>query len=314
MTWYGNEPNLDWCYLGERGFQEPFFDQTIRAHLQNPLNHQLRRTGISELLSLAQARPMLPLSGMIFHMSRCGSTLITRVLAADPTNLVIAEAPPIDEVLDTGRRSIHDDIRAQWLHAMITAIGQPRSGHERRMFLKFDSWHIHDLPLIRQVFPEVPWIFVYREPIEVIVSHQRLRGMQMAPGQIAPERLGLEASAAQVPFDLDRFCAQVIGNFCRSAAHYVDQFGGKPINYRDYPDTIWRDILPLFAVHPTAEIRELMELELQYHAKHPGHPFAPDSAGKRHAASPAQHQLAAEFAQQPYAQLEEQRLRHSIYR
>ena len=52
----------------------------------------------------------------------------------------------------------------------------------RDYFVKFDSWNTLDLALIRRAFPDVPWIFLYRDPVEVIVSHMRQRGSQMIPG------------------------------------------------------------------------------------------------------------------------------------
>jgi hypothetical protein len=309
VEWRPTGPEVDWCYLGERTFREPFFDHTISAHLRDPYYLTSRkRTSLGELVELARVRPGLPLGGMIFHMSRCGSTLISRILAADPDNLVIAEAPPLDEVLAVSGGSSEDD-RVALLRAMVAALGQQRSGRERRYFLKLDSWHIHELPLIRRAFPDVPWIFVYREPVEVIVSHQRLRGMQMAPGQIPPARLRLDPSAVGPPYNLDLFCARVLGAFCESAAQFVPAYGGLPVNYSQLPDALWTTVLPHFGVRPSPEEREALALELQYHAKYPAHPFQPDAADKLAAASPAQIALADTYVRPAYERLE--RLRHN---
>lgn len=308
VEWRPTGPEVDWCYLGERTFREPFFEHTISAHLRDPYYRTSRkRTSLGELVELAHARPGLPLGGMIFHMSRCGSTLVSRVLAADPANLVLAEAPPLDELLVVSGGSPEDE-RAALLRAMVAALGQPRSGGERRCFLKLDSWHIHELPLFRRAFPDVPWIFVYREPVEVMVSHQRLRGMQMVPGQIPPARLRLDPSAAGPPFNLDLYCARVLGAFCASAAQYVPAYGGLSINYSQLPDALWTTVLPRFGLQVTAEEREALALELQYHAKYPAHPFQPDSADKRGCASPEQIALADAHVGPAYAELE--RLRH----
>jgi hypothetical protein len=264
-------------------------------------------TGIDVLEQLHRARPGLPLGGLIFHMSRCGSTLISRVLAANPDYVMLSEPPPLDEVLATGLRGASEEQRIGWLRAMVSALTQPRTGREKRAFIKMDSWHILDLPLIRRAFPETPWIFVYRNPVEVLVSHKRLRGGQMAPGHLPPQRLGLDQAAAQLPFDLDRFCARVIGNFCGAAARYAASDGGLLVNYDQFPGAIWSKILPNFGVYPTDEEREVMELELMYHAKQPAHPFNPDSEAKRRAAPPEFHTLAEQYVLPAYSHLEDLR-------
>lgn len=311
VSWRGGGPEIDWCYLGERVFREPFFEDTIRAHLRDPINAQsLRHTGMDQLLGLD--RPRLPLGGLIFHMSRCGSTLVSRALAADPAHLVISEAPPIDELLDTARRGASEEQRAEWLRALVGALAEPRSGRERRAFIKLDSWHIHDLPLIRRAFPEVPWLFIYRDPVEVMVSHQRLRGMQMAPGQIAPARLGLDEAAAGPPFNLNRYCARVLAGFCGAAAEHAAEHGGLLVNYEQLPGALWDIVFPHFAAGPDAAARELIELELQYHAKQPAQPFSPDSESKRREASAEIRELAEELVYPPFRRLEALRSSRTI--
>lgn len=305
VQWRGAGPEVDWLFMGERTFREPFFDHTIRSMLRDPYHLSSRRqTSITDLADLGAARPGLPLAGLIFHMSRCGSTLISRLLAVHPEHLVISEAPPIDEVLDTIRQNVPEETRIAWLRGMVAALGQQRTGHEQRMFIKLDSWHIHDLPLIRRAFPHTPWIFIYRDPVEVIVSHQRLRGSQMAPGQIAPMRLGLEDSAIQVPFNLDQFCARVIGRFCEAAALAIPTYDGLPVNYRHFPEAIWSTVMPHFGVRLNEARIEEMALELQYHAKQPAHPFVPDSQAKQQAVSATTRELADRYIAPAYAKLE----------
>lgn len=60
-----------------------------------------------------------------------------------------------------------------------------------RLFIKFDCFHVFELPLITEAFPEVPWVFVYRDPVEVLVSHQRDRAGQLIPGVCDPRPFGI---------------------------------------------------------------------------------------------------------------------------
>jgi hypothetical protein len=78
---------------------------------------------------------------------------------------------------------------------MVAALGQARAG-ESRLFLKLDCWHVRDLPLFRRAFPDTPWVFLYREPVEVLVSHLRRRGVQMIPELVPSARLGLDTPTA----------------------------------------------------------------------------------------------------------------------
>src|SRR5215208_1425097 len=91
---------VDWCYPGERRFTDPFFDQTVEQCLRHPFNLLFRhQTPIETLGQRHESHPGLPPAGFIFHLSRCGSTLITQMLAALAKNVVISEAAPIDSVL-----------------------------------------------------------------------------------------------------------------------------------------------------------------------------------------------------------------------
>ena len=173
VYWEQNAAFVDWGYVGNERFAEPFFSETIERCLLNPpICSSDTRRPIETLAEWREASPGLPPKGFIFHMSRCGSTLVAQMLAALPRTIVISEAGPIDSVLRANFRdpSLTDDRRAAWLQWMVSALGQPRTGEEKNFFIKFDCWDTMELGLIEQAFPDVPWIFLYRNPVEVMVS------------------------------------------------------------------------------------------------------------------------------------------------
>src|SRR5258708_4780469 len=93
-------PMVDWCHLGTTLLTDPFFVETIEHSFRRPFNLVFRHQTPIEVLGEWQAvQPGLPPNGFIFHMSRCGSTLISQMLAALSQNVVISEAGPIDYVL-----------------------------------------------------------------------------------------------------------------------------------------------------------------------------------------------------------------------
>ena len=168
-------------------------------------------------------------------MSRSGSTLVSRLLAALPTNIVISEARPLDSVLRAHHydATVSEDQRIAWLRWMVSALAQQRVGDEKYFFIKFDAWHTLELPLIRRAFPDVPWVFVYRDPVEVLVSQLDHRGAHMVPGVIAPSLFGIDPSTVTT-IEPEEYCARVLAALCQAAVEYHAN-GGLLVNYRQLP-------------------------------------------------------------------------------
>lgn len=309
LYWQGVQAMVDWCFMDERRFAEPFFEQTIGACLRNPFEVIFRHQTPIELLGeLYHERPGIAPSGFIFHMSRCGSTLLAQSFASLPQAVVLSEPGPVEHVLRANRRNpaVSDEQRVEWLRWMIGALGQPRAGGERHLFVKFDSWHTLDLPLIARAFPNVPWIFVYRNPVEVMVSHQRQPGAQMVPGMILPMLEVLGPEAMQEP--LAGYCARVLHHICAAALRYRTLGAARLINYAQLPDAIAAEIAPFFGVGLDAEARAAVQRVAAVHAKQPKQPFVVDTDDKRNAANPELRAFAAQWVDPLYRQLEALRL------
>jgi len=269
-------PVVSWRWFGRRRLAEPFYAGDLMRAGHRPLN---RLVGLRTPLPGPDDRPARPPDGLVFHMSRCGSTLAARMLAAAPGHAVISEAAPIDAVL---RLRIDDEAKVPVLRSMVDALGQVRDG-ERRLFLKLDCWHVRDLPLFRRAFPDAPWVFLYREPVEVLVSHLRRRGVQMIPELVAPARLGLDMPA--VP-DAD-YCARVLAALCEAAARHYPAGGGRLVDYRQLPEALFTQVLPHFGVTASAAEVQAMRAATARDAKAPEQAFAPDVQSKQAAATPA---------------------------
>ncbi len=296
---------VDWCYLGDERFTDPFFDQTIERTLRKPFPLLFRQqTPIDVLSQVAEADPGVRPTGFIFHMSRCGSTLVSQMLAALPQNIVISEAGPIDSVLRAGWRDprITDDMRIAWLKGLLSAYGRKRDGRERYLYIKFDSWHTLCLDLVRRAFPDVPWIFLYRNPIEVMASHRRMPGAQMVPGNLHPAFLGLDyAVLSGMP--LDEYCARVLQRIGESALTHLDG-AARVYNYSQLPDVVSSDVLGHFGVQYASEEIARMREAAQFDAKNPSLLFADDTAAKKREATVEMRQLAEERLMPMYGKLE----------
>jgi Sulfotransferase family len=282
---------VDWCYLGRARFIHPFFDITVQKEMSRPFNMLFHhQTPIEYVERLNESAPSVRPTGFIFHMSRCGSTLVSQMLAALPQNIVISEASPINGILQADRSDpgLSEETRIRRLRAIIGALGRKRFAGEKHYFVKFDSWNSFDLELVRRAFPEVPWIFLYREPLEVIVSQMRERGGQMVPGALGHFLPGTRpAETWQMP--PEEYCARVLERFCENAIEEIerDATNALLINYEQLPQAMAASICPHFGLEYLPEDEEKMTAAARRDAKNPNSAFQPDSKKKRDEASEA---------------------------
>ena len=298
---------IDWCFLGARAFREPFFDQTITSCLEHPFNLLFRhQTPIDVLVDHCREQPGLKPTGFIFHMSRSGSTLISQMFAALSQNIVISEAPPIDAVLKARfiSTSVTEQQTIEWLQAMISALGQPRVGSEQQLFIKFEGWHALLLPVIRKAFPDVPWIFAYRDPIDVLVSQMKLLG-QLLPGVLHFNLFG-SGAAKVLALPKEQYYALVLAPICQAVLrNHTD--GGLLINYTELPDAVCSSISDFFNLGWTDAERTRMTSVTARHSKEYSL-FTPDSATKQEKATPGVRQAAKRWLYPIYQELEKVRL------
>jgi hypothetical protein len=309
LYWQGNEPGVEWLYMGANRFLDPFFEATIYFEAQTPFNQLFRfRTPLAALEDWHAASPGVKPAGFIFHLSRCGSTLIARMLAALPRHIVLSEPGVLDRVLQAHERApeVPVEQRVRWLQWLVSALGQTRTGEEQRLFIKFAPQCIRDLPLVSLAFPDVPWIFVYRDPVEVMVSNLRSTSPVLTRGYLGPGFLNFDASL--VP-DMDdaEYVARILGMLAETAAGYGESAQARWIEYRQLPDAVWGVVQRHFGLDLTAAEIEPMKEAAGFDAKHPERPFAADSEAKRREASASLCRLAERWIQPHYRKLEELR-------
>jgi hypothetical protein len=304
-SWAGDAPYLHWAHFGARRLTRPFFEDDVRACLAQPFNRLFGYvTSIEKTAEWLDGRPHLKPSGLVFHMSRCGSTLVSQMLAALPSNIVVSEANPIDTVLQAPfwRPEASADRKARWLAAVVGALGQQRRGDERCYFLKLDCWHTLALPLFRRAFPEAPWVFLYRDPVEVMVSQAGMPGTQMMPQRIGPNLYGIERCYG--PGAEEDYYARVLAKVCEPAVRHYGEGGGLLVNYRELPQALFTAILPHFGVECSAADCAAMAAAARYDAKTPGMAFSADSVAKQLKATATIRAAAERWLDDPYRRLE----------
>ena len=302
---------VQWIDPGDARFDEPTFRMTVERCLSGG-ETPATLTGLETLGQLAGIAPYLAPRGFIFHLSRVGSTLLANAFRASPSNLVVVEPRPLNQLLVSPFRHSRPEDWSAWLRGLVASLAQPRSPQHKNFFLKFTSHNILQLDLIRRVFPEVPWLFIYRDPVDVMVSNlerpARWSQIHESPPAgpnifgMAPERLRDMSQAA--------FFAEVFRAFC-DAALAAGPARGAYLNYAQLSPQAVAGVADFFGVGE--DMRALAPERLQavfaVDAKDLNQEqFVAESEAKRARAAPEVLQLCKDLLAEPYRQMEERRL------
>src|SRR5215217_5413249 len=167
-------PGLLWLEMTDVSLSEPFFQQTVeRVKKEN--NRRELFTKFDALLQLEKVLDSVPPTGFIFHSSRCGSTLIANACRAITNSIVLSEANAIDKLvarfITDATDKVKESLYSVFLRGVVHALAQRRTGNEQDLFIKFSCCSFAQIERIIRIWPHVPWIFLYRDPIETIVSN-----------------------------------------------------------------------------------------------------------------------------------------------
>lgn len=262
-----------WMYTAKVPFTEPFFDESLMA-IRSQDRAPSRFHSVSSLESMtgwAERFPYTPPRAVIFHVSRCGSTLLSQLLSLTDKHCVLSEVPFFDELLRSAPKSnllLQDVVKAAY-----SFITQPRTGKEENIFIKADSWHIFFAGLYRKLFPDATFILLYRSPDEVLRSHQKMRGMHAVQGIIEPGLFGfdVEKIAAISP---DEYASLVFEKYLTA----FEELAAKDkntllLNYNEGMECIMDKIAERLGMKWEDEYHTQMRERLKFHSKNPGQKF-----------------------------------------
>lgn len=298
-----------WGYVGQERFIDPFFDGTLQYLLQRPFNHVFRRqSSFNHLLQRAETHPGLPLNGLIFHSGRCGSTLIAQALAALSDSVVLSEPDSLNVLLKwliaLPANAENDALSDQALRALLAALGQPRRAEDSRLFLKGACWHITQIDRLLAAFPGTPWAFIYRDPIETLVSQRRNADPQLFTGGLFQAGFPPTEEDLACPIGLT-YAARLTGQSFRAAALAMGRHpGGLLINHRELPGVLETRVAEHFGLNLDDTDRDAFRARAGHNAKKPELVFKDDSAAKRAEADDALRALVARWLTEPYETLE----------
>lgn len=274
-------PTIDWCDLSDLNFSEPFFSQTLIRVGDDAVSRELVTTDLGALRQIDAVAPGPDPDGFIFHISRCGSSLVSQLAAALDGVAVLAEPDPINTLLGLDPAVVDVQLQADCLRLLIQAYGRGRP-KARRFIVKFSSWNLLYLDVLRRAFPEVPCVFVARDPAEVAASILGGRTGWMRLREAPARAQSLLGIAAETIATLDDagFCIAVLEQFL-SAAIKAEIPSALYVDYTSLPGIIWDGVLPHFGITPTAEECEKLRDVAKRDAKTPANIFTPDGSRKR---------------------------------
>lgn len=301
---------VDWIRLLDEPLRRPFFQDGIQSQLQHPFHLAFRRqTPLEDLLAWHAQSPGLDPSVVVFHVSRCGSTLITQALAESPHHLQLSEPPPVDFLL---RQAIPGGIldKAQAVRALrawVSAWAQrcdDSSPALQSCSIKLDAWNTDKAPLVAEAWPEAPWVFLAREPLSVLVSQMRERAFFLVPGTLGACLDGLSLhELACMPAEL--YCARVLGDIYAAMVREFDPARTLLLDHADLPEAIQTRVLPHMRWQAGAADRARMHERATRHGKHPQQIYVPDTDTKHSMASDHLQTLTGDWITPHYLKLQE---------
>jgi hypothetical protein len=171
------EQAINWVPAFEP-LQQPFYQDDMLKQRGKLLAQLIRpATLVSSLLEQAALLDPISPNMIIFHWSRCGSTLLGGLYRQLTGVKLLSESMLISDLLLDSFWP--ERMKPQLLKLAVQLQGRFRHG-ETQLVLKLNAWDLQQWPLWLQQFPEAKVLCLGREPAAILTSHQRMSGMHMA--------------------------------------------------------------------------------------------------------------------------------------
>ena len=263
-----------WADVGKHPFREWQFTYTVKYLAESGSIKSAFTTDFDILKDDAIGADGIYPGGLIFHISRCGSTLIAKGLARLDSNIVITQGGPLQrgfwaKMTDDFRKPLKPTKENLAIfRRLVLAMTRRRTDRQVASFLKFVSWNVVHLDFIQKAFPDVPALFLYRNPVEVIASTvQRPTPALLAKGgRQAPILIG-DTKADTMDMSDTEYLAHCCAQYFRAALGGVKD-GLKVLNYTSLGPEHFPEILSrALQVNPTEDELTLMVEQFKYHSK-----------------------------------------------
>ena len=248
-------------------------------------------------------------AAFLFHISHCGSTLTSRLFHTMPNTISLSEPMVLNKVLIL-REQLGDSGVTALLRKLIPILGyacmqEPR---EQQYVIKFSSWCVLAIDLIKAAFPEVPCVFIYRDPREVMPSLHRVcskRGGLFRRIGIVKEGRSALGFPDWEGLSYEAECAQLMATFFHQFWDARESFD-HVLEYHSIKTEIIPIMEEVLGQQIGARTMERLEETMSYNAKRKGK-FEPDSLKKKKALTSEMQAAIEEYCWAPYVRIQEWR-------
>jgi hypothetical protein len=241
---------ITWIDFGKYHCYEGFFRDSLQMHQAVAALKPV--AFISAMAALAQVAATVDCinpSALIFHAGRCGSTLLARVLARSRQHLLLSEAAPHNQFW---RLTFSRGVARAFYRNLVRTMGRRRLTSHSAHIIKYTSFNIMQYSFIRSVFPNVPALFLYREPGAILASYHR--GQPQWIGARLGGDMGWDTPEAAVE------------QFFKAALSIRDPLF-RSLDYADLSVGSLAAILGHFRLKASPAVLRQMEREFQWNAK-----------------------------------------------
>lgn len=177
-----------------------------------------------------EVKSIIP-TAFLFHEGRCGSTLVSNsvtVLNKETTRTYSEPKVALQALLACDKSRIHCNLEkaTNLFRDTVYILGRTSDPIEDRLFLKLLPSSMLAIDVVKRAYPDTPWIFVYRDPVHVMVSNMRDPRSNYAPGPYCMAGHKREELYDEFTADVAARRGMTLGNLTTEeycAAHLVRQ-------------------------------------------------------------------------------------------
>lgn len=324
------------CIFGAYRFELSEIAKLVRAYDEE--------VAIDPSFSISSVPPkVLQIAGLVFHESRVGSTLVSNafVMANPEKHRSFSESEPpaaalrgicgssvgshIKDFVHYNRTNLEHLCQRPGQAAMVLRdimYLQSRSNdpREEKVLFKFQTGPNVFIPFFRKAFPDTPWIFLYRDPLQVLMSYLKSKHIQRewcVASRESPSRILKEWALQHGMHNISglsniEYCALVISSATQAGLESLLQDKSnmsRALNYNSLsPDTLEKLFENHFDIKLSSNDRERMKGAFSRYSKGKGKNKGRkwqggDSYEKTRGANYDLKQLASTLLQDSYEQL-----------
>ena len=232
---------VEWMDFGDDAIPEQFFSRTVERLRSMDAPAPERTSALDSLIEQARQLPERRPAGLIFHVSRCGSTLLCNVLRTAERIGILSEARPIERVFKPLALASSPIPREDWAdhrrllaNSILALYAHPPDTLPLNILVKTCAVDMMQIPMIRSIWPEVPCVVLIRNPLDVLVSNlagpsgwcERPETALRGHGRTFGEDWG-DLSKMSV----EEYLARGIGSFCKAALPSIGE-GCRVVDYQ----------------------------------------------------------------------------------